>query len=373
MKSFAKYFVFLILPVTVVVLWLAGVFHHRLSAKEVERPSKVVEGLSVEEVKVMDKTYVDYAGTVVPSDRAEISTRNMGYVSHIAVKEGDYVRKGDLLIRIDQRDTKAQVSAVREQVRQAEQRYASALANYNAIKKTYERYKNLLKEQAITQHEFDMVEAQYRSAKAQLEMAKSGIEMAKQHLKAVSTNLSYTEIRAPFSGYVVSKLADEGDIARPGYPLLIMEKPPYQVEFNLPERLLGKVKKGEKVRVYIPSLKKTAYAVIREIEPSVNPMSRTFKVKALINDKDVKGGLFARVFVEEKTKKTLLVPQSAIYKRWDFTGVWVVKEDGTLSLRFVRLGRKIGDQVEVLSGLKEGDRIVVRGLEKACEGCKVGG
>ncbi|EDP75694.1 efflux RND transporter periplasmic adaptor subunit [Hydrogenivirga sp. 128-5-R1-1] len=373
MRGFAKYFFFLFLPVLFIVLWLAGVFHPRLSAKEVEAESKVVEGIRAEEVRVMDRSFVSFAGTVVPSDRAEISTRTMGYVGYVGVKEGDHVRKGQLLLRIDPRDTKAQVEAARQRVVQAEKNYNAALAQYEATRKTYERFKKLLESKAVTPHEFDMVEAKYRAAKAQLEAARSGIELARQNLKAVSSNLSYTEVRAPFEGYVVSKLVDVGDIAKPGYPLLVLEKPPYKVEVSLPERFYGKVKEGDVLRVYIESLKRKTTAKVVELEPSVNPANRTFKVKAVLSDRSIKSGFFARVYVEEPIRKSILVPVKAVYKRWDFTGVWVVKPDNTLELRFVRLGKVVGDMVEVLSGLNEGERVVVEGLEKACDGCRVGG
>ena len=373
MRGLIKYTVFLILPVALVVLWLAGVFHPRLSAKEVERPTNTVTGLKIEKVQVIDRSKVSFSGTVVASDRAEISTRTMGYVSYVGVKEGDYVKKGKLLLRIDPRDTKAQVEAAKQRLAQAEQGYQAALANFEAVKKTYERFKKLLEAKAVTQHEFDMVEAKYKAAKAQLESAKSAVKMAKEHLKAVSTNLSYTEIRAPFSGYVVSKMVDKGDIARPGYPLLILERPPYKVEVSLPERFYSKIKKGDKLEVLITSLGKRTTAQVVEKEPSVNPMTRTFRVKALIKDKNVRSGFYAKVFIEEETPKTVLVPESAVYRRWDFTGVWVVKEDGTLELRFVRLGKRLGDKVEILSGLEGNERIVVEGVERACDGCTVGG
>ncbi len=373
MRTLGKYFLFLFLPVTFIILWLAGVFHPRISAKEVEVKRGVVEGIKTAPVEILNKSFVSFAGTIVPSDRAELSTRIMGYISDVYVKEGDYVRKGQTLVRIDPRDTKAQIEAARQQVVQAKKQYEIALANYEAVRKTYERFKSLLEAKAVTQHEFDMVEAKFKSAQAQLEASKSAIEIAKQNLKAVSSNLSYAEIRAPFSGFVVSKLADKGDIAKPGHPILVIEKSPYKVEVSLPEKFLPKIKKGHRLKVYIESIDTWTEAEVIEVEPSVDPSSRTFKVKALLKDKNVRGGLFARVYVEEELKKTVVVPQKAIYKRWDFTGVWVVRPDGTLELRFVRLGKRMGDKVEVLSGLEGNEKVVIEGLERACDGCKVGG
>ncbi len=373
MRGLMKYFFFLFIPVVLIILWLSGVFHPRISAKEITREVKVVEGIKVGRVKVMNRSLLSFAGTIVPTDRAEISTRSMGYVSYVGVKEGQYVKKGELLLRIDPRDTKAQIEVARQRVVQAQKQYKASLAQYEVAEKTYRRFKALLKAGAVTPHEFDQVEAQYRSAKAQLEAARSGVEMARQNLKAVQANLSYTEVRAPFSGYVVSKNVDVGDIARPGYPLIVMEKTPYRVEVSLPERLYRRVKVGDTLLVYVESLKKKTYAKVVEVQPSVDPSSRTFRVKALLRDRDIRSGFYVKVFVEEPVHRTILVPERAVYKRWDFTGVWVVKPDNTLELRLVRLGRRIDGYVEILSGLEGDERIVVDGLERACEGCRVGG
>lgn len=373
MKVVLRYFLLLVLPITLTVLWLAGVFHPKISAREVETERKVVKGLEVGEVQVMDRVRLSFAGALVPSARAEISTKVMGFVSQLRVKEGDFVRKGELLLRVDQRETQAQVESARQGVVQAQKNYASALANFEAARETYERYRKLLEQKAVTQHEFDLIEARFRAAKAQLESAEAAIESAKQNLKATSSVLSYTEIRAPFEGYVVVKEVDVGDIARPGFPLLVIERPPYRAEVSLPERFIGKVRLGDKLEVYVPSLKRSFSGKVVEVEPSVEPSSRTFRVKVGLEGEGLKGGMFVEVFLEEPTGRTILVPESGVYRRWDFTGVWVVRPDNTLELRMVRLGRRIGEMVEVLSGLSEGERIVIRGLERACEGCKVGG
>ncbi len=373
MRSFLKYFFFLILPVAVVILWLAGFFHPKLSAREVQTETKIIKNLKVGRVLTINKVSLSFVGTVVASEKAEISTRTMGYVSYISVKEGDYVRKGELLLKIDPRDTKAQVESARQKLLQAKESYKVALTNYKTVEKTYKRYLKLLQEKAVTQHEFDMVEAKYRIAKSQLEMAKSAVKVAEENLKAVSTNLSYAEVRAPFSGYVVSKKVDVGDMARPGSPLIVMEKPPFKVEVNLPARMLRRMRLGDEFYVLIETLGRKFRARVVEIEPAVDPTSRTFRVKAILEGKGLRSGYYAKVFVEESAERTLLIPKRAVYKRWDFTGVWVVKPDNTLELRFVRLGKSFGDLVEVLSGLSEGERIVVDGLERACDGCRVGG
>ncbi|AAC06871.1 CzcB/NccB family metal efflux transporter periplasmic adaptor subunit [Aquifex aeolicus] len=374
MKTLIKYMVFLVIPIVLIIMWLAGVFHPKIHAEEVKRETKTVSGLVVEPVKVVKEVPVEYPGTIVAGDRAEISTRVMGYVVDVKVKEGDFVKKGQTLFVIDPRDVKAQINIMKQRIAQAQKNYEAAKAHYEAVKKTYERFKKLLKEGAITQHEFDQVEAQYLAAKAKLQAAKAEIRVAREAYNSAKAQLSYAEVKAPFDGYVIQKMVDRGDIANPGMPLAVLETRPYKVEVSFPEKYFGEINIGDTLEVYVEKLGRVFPAKVVEVEPAVDPVSRTFKVKALIDDNNVKSGLFVKVFKLEKIEEpTVLIPEKAIYKRWDFTGVWVVKPDGTLQLRLIRLGRKLGNYYEVLAGLSPGERIVVEGIERACEGCRVGG
>ncbi len=374
MRSLIKYVVFLILPITLVVLWLAGVFHDRIEAQEIEKERKTVGDLKIDRVKVSTTLYLSFTGNVEASERAEISTRLMGQVVSVAIKEGQRVKRGQTLLKIDVRDVKSQVKMAHSRLKQAQENYKSALANYEAVKKTYERFKKLLKDDAITQHEFDQIEAKYKAAKAQLQAAKEGVELAREAIRAASTNVDYGEIKAPFDGVVVRKLVDKGDIAKPGYPLIVLEREPFKVSVNLPQTYLGSIKVGDKLRVRIETIGKELTGTVTEISPAVNPMSRTFRIKLLIGGQEgLHSGLYAKVLIPKRGGTTVLVPKGAIYQRWDFTGVWTVDENNTLKLRLVRLGNEHGEYVEVLSGLSPQDRVVVEGIEKACNGCKVGG
>jgi len=369
MKGYLKYIGFLVV-IALVVLWLAGVFRHKEKTEEIKTQAKVVEGIKVGRATLSDEVYNEYVGNVVAEDTAEISTRLAGMVKEVRVKEGDYVKRGQLLVVIDSSDISAQVGALEEQAQQAEEAYKSALAHYEAVRKTYERYEALLKENAITPQEFDQIKAQFESAKAQVEQAKAGIRAAQMQKQAVSSNLDYANLRAPFDGYVAQKRVDVGDLASPGMPLLVLEKPPYKLEVHLPERYINRIKKGERNPVMVGD--RTIEGVVSEVAPSIDPITRTFRVKLELADKDIRSGMYAKLLLPEKSE-VVLVPESAIFRRFDFTGVWVVKPDKTMELRLVKLGEKRGDMVEVLSGLKGDEEIVIEGIEKACDGCRVGG
>lgn len=370
MKSWIKYGIFLLIILAIVV-WLGGFLTHKEKAGEVKKEKSIVEGLLEGKVEKVYQVESSYSGQVIADKRIEIATRIMGKVKGVYVEEGQRVKQGQLLLLIDGEDIKAQALAVEGQIVQAEQALKSAIANYEAVKKTFDRYSTLLKEGAITQQEFDQVKAQYESAKAQVEQARAAIKAAQSQKDAIVSNLKYTNIKSPVNGYVVQKNVDLGDLALPGHPLVVIETPPYLFEVFLPERYIQKVKLGQEFKVLLQG--RTLTGRVKELSPSIDPSTRTFRVKVALQDMEgLKSGMYGSLLLPEDVE-VFLVPQSAIVKRFDFTGVWVVKPDRTLELRFVKLGKVRGDKVEVLSGLKEGERIVIKGIEKACEGCKIGG
>ncbi len=372
MRTLVKYLVFLILPITLVIVWLSGAFHPKISAKETVPETKTITGLEIGRVEVLDRTYISLTGTIVAEERVELSTRRTGYVVYIGAKEGDRVKENQVLLRIDPVDVKARVEEAENRVRQAEEAYEAASARYRVAEKTYLRFKKLLKEGAVTRQEFDEVEARFLEAKANLESARIRVEIARKRLSSAKSEVKYAEIRAPFDGYVVERRVDRGDLAVPGEALMVVERSSYRVRVDVPEEFTGRIRLGDHIKVKVDVLGKVFSAEVIEIEPYVDPETRTFRVEARIKGKGVRSGMFARVFIP-KEERIVVVPESALYRRWDFVGVWVVEEDGTLRLRFVRTGRRFEGWVEILSGLKGDERIVVRGVERACEGCRVGG
>ncbi len=372
MKVVVRYVVFLLLPVTLVILWLSGSFHPKIAAEEIVQETRTVKGLELGKVEVVEVTHSVFSGRIVAEERVEVSTRMSGYVVKVYVDEGTRVRKGQVLLRIDPSGIRSRIEEAERKVLQAERAYRASLARFRVAKRTYERFEKLLIEGAVTDQEFDEVRARFEEAKENLETARLQVEIAKENLKRLRSDLRYVEIKSPIDGYVSERRVDPGDLATPGRILLVVEGRKHRVEVNLPEDYVGKVNLGDRLKVRIEALGKTVSATVVEIDPHVDPSTRTFRVEAEVKTGGIKSGMFAKVFVPEEVR-TLVVPETAIYRRWDFTGVWVVGEDGTLDLRFVRTGRRFDGKVEVLTGLREGERIVVQGVERACEGCRVGG
>lgn len=372
MKTSIKYGAF-VLIILAMIIWLGGFLSKREKPAEIPKQAPVLQGIETGFVEKAEEVSMPYTGHVVADKSVEVSTKIMGRIRGVFVNEGQTVEAGQPLLDIDEEEIQAQVSTAEHQIAQAEEALKSAIANYEAIKKTYDRYSALLKEGAITQQEFDQIKAQHEAAKSQVEQARAGVRAAQSQKQAIVSNLKYVGVTSPVSGVVVQKKADAGDLAVPGNPLIVIEVPPYHFEVFLPESLINKVKLGEKYEVHFPTPGINLTAKVVEVSPALDPATKTFRVKLKLQEyKGLKSGMYGNLLVTEKTE-ALLVPESSIVRRFDFTGVWVVNSDNTLELRFVRLGEKRGDKVEVLSGLKEGERIVIRGVEKACEGCKVGG
>ncbi|NPB05226.1 MAG: efflux RND transporter periplasmic adaptor subunit [Aquificae bacterium] len=343
----------------VTVAWLGGAFHPKVSLAEVHEEPKEVEGLKLMKVEPVDLTVkANFAGTVVAQDSARLSTRVAGFVEKILVKEGDAVKMGQLLMVIDPKDLQAQRESLRHQIE-------AQRAQLWAAKRTYERLLALKEVGGVTEQQLDMARAQY-------EALANAVRALEEALKAVENNLKYAEIKAPFDGVVSMKPVNEGDFVGPGSLLLIVDKPPYEVVVYLPERLFGKVKVGQAVEVDVDG--KLVTGTVKTVAPQVDPMSRSFMVKVSLPEgcKKVVSGKSVYVAVPEtKKEKVILIPKSAIFKWGDFTGVFVVDENGIIRLRFVRVGATYGDKVEILAGLKPGEVIVVEGVERACDGCKV--
>ncbi|MFN3504897.1 MAG: efflux RND transporter periplasmic adaptor subunit [Caldimicrobium sp.] len=368
MKVYWKYALFLLL-LLIILLWLMGFFKTKIKSGEVISQPKKVSGLKVEKVEVRDISEIGYVGRVEAEEEAQISTNLSGIVASIRVKEGDCFKKGDLLLTIEGENIYAQKEALNYQIRGAEAELRSSQAHLEALQRTFERYAKLLKERAVTPQEFDEVKAQYESAKASVERAKAQINSLEEQRRAVAAHLKYLNLKAPFSGCVKEKRVNLGDLAYPGNTLLVIEKAPYRVKVDLPEKYFNSLPLGAELKVWIDGLAQIITSKVIEKSSGINPQTQTFTVKlSLPALSQLKSGIIAKVLIPEK-RKTILIPENALLRRFDFTGVFVLKPDKTLELHYIKVGEKREGKVEVLSGLYGNEMVVVEGLEKACNGC----
>lgn len=285
-------------------------------------------------------------GTVTARTASTISSKLLGTVRAVHVREGDLVKKGDLLVTLDRRQVEAQLQ--------------KAQANAEVAAKEYRRYQQLLSAQSVTQQEFDRAEARHRQAQAAVAVA--------------TVSLKDASVRAPYNGRVVAKMIDPGDLASPGTPFLTIEQEGlFCTDLVLPERHIQAVKIGLEVQVVVPALGSQAVAgEVGRIIPSADARSRSFQVKVgMPEGLDLKSGMFARVFIPLGGTGMLLVPQSALVEQGQLQGLYIVDDTMTARFRLVRIGKTIGDQVEVISGLKAGVKYIEKVPPKLKDGAKV--
>ncbi len=299
--------------------------------------------------------YIETSGTVKARTTSIVASRTMGTITSITVKEGDRVRAGQVLATIDDSDLVQRVRAAEKGVEAARQQ--KALADI-----TYQRYKNLHDEKALTGQELDQVETQKKVADMEYERAQAMHQEARVYQ-------GFTRVTAPVSGVVTEKKADMGSTAVPGNPLFTIEDTSgYRIEANIDEKLAGRVKQGMEVTVSIEALGRELKGVITEVVPSVDPNTRTFLVKIAVSGDALKNGFYGKVSIPVGKKDALLVSRKAIVEKGQLTGVYVVDANSIITYRLIRAGRIYGDKVEILSGLSPNERIIIDGAEKAVDG-----
>ena len=247
----------------------------------------------------------------------------------------------------------------------------------------FKRYEQLLKDNSVSQQEFEEIQSRSRQAKATLtqteamvEAARSRVQQAQAAVQQATLAKKDAQVRAPYDGQVVSKLIDAGDLASPGTPLLNLEQEGlFCADLVLPERHIQTVKVGMQVKVLVPALDNLdVIGEVGRIIPAADAQSRSFEVKVgMPQGLDLKTGMFARVSIPIGGAGQLMVPETAIVHEGQLTGVFVVGDQNMARFRLVRTGKILGDRVEIISGLKEGQRYVSKVPAKLKDGMQVEG
>ncbi len=332
----------------------------RRAAISAEPPARVAATTAIAALENVPRL-VSAPGAVEAAARAEVSTRMMGWVRRVRVREGDVVRAGAPLVSIDDADLQARREQVEAQIEEARAAATNA-------EKTAARFEKLYAEKAVSGQQLDDVRTGRDRAQAGLKAALAG-------RNEVDTNLRYLDVTAPIAGLVVRKLVEPGNMANPGMPLVVLEQTDrMKIVARLGEKDVGAVAAGDSVTVEIPSLPGAdRRAVIDRVIPAADPGTRTFAIEAYVPNADgrLKSGLFARVLVPTGSRQAIVIPLAAVVERGQLRGVFVVAPDGAAALRWVRLGPPAGDGVEVLAGLDGGETVVVRPERPLVEGDRV--
>lgn len=283
----------------------------------------------------------DVVGTVRPKLSATIEAKVSGRIDKMLVVPGQTVKAGEPLAHLDAAEIASRLDQAGAALDQAEQEW--------------KRISTLLGQQASTKSEYDAADARYR-------MAKGAVAEAK-------TMMSYCEVIAPFDGVITRKLADVGDLATPGKPLLQMENPgTLRLEADVPEALIGKVKLGDRLFVRIAAVASEIEGTVAELSPTADPNSRTYLVKLdLPGATGLRSGQFGRVSVPVGEASAIRVPVAAAIQRGQMEMVFVLANNRA-QLRLVKTGSRIGDEIELVSGLDSGEQVVTENASALIDG-----
>lgn len=294
--------------------------------------------------------YFDAVGTLRPRTETTVEAQVSGRVLEVKVRSGDEVKRGQLLVLLDDRRYQAQLG-------QARQGLAAARAALQRARSEYNRVKKYLAGQAATQRDMERAREVLLSAQARMRQAEKQVEEA-------AIALGYTRIKAPEDGQVVRRLVEPGDLALPGKPLLVMQTGRVlRLEALVREGLIHQMRLGQTYDVSIPALGKRVKGRVEEIVPSADPMTRTFLVKvSLPPEEGLYSGMFGRLLVPVGKHKVVLAPRRSIIRVGQLEMVRLKTPKGWRRV-YVTTGRRVGDKVEVLSGLRGGELLALEGSD----------
>jgi RND family efflux transporter MFP subunit len=291
----------------------------------------------------------------------------------VTVQVGDHVREGQTLITLDARDldvslrrAEAGGAEVQSAIPELENATAAAKANLDLAQTTFKRMEELAAKKSISNQEMDEASARLKAAQANYDMVRSRraqvdskIAVMEQEVRAAGIMRDYAKLAAPFSGVVITRSVEPGNLATPGAPLLTIEQDGlYRLEASVDESKLASVRIGQAVEVVIDASDRKLNARVSEIVPSVDAASRTYVVKVdLPAASQMRTGMFGRAIFPLGAQTVVAIPLAALTERGQLQSVFVV-EEGVAHTRLVTTGRRTSAAAEVLSGLSPGERVV---------------
>ncbi len=326
------------------VMLLAACSHEEPSA-QAHSASQTVQAkvLTVQPVRAEQSFPV--TGQVEAVESVQLASRMMGYIRELHVVQGQAVKKDQVLFVIDPLDTQGAIDLAKQNLLQAEAALRDAQADY-------ERFKNLYKDEAVNKQQLEKMRLNYEVSLSRVAQAKAGLNVARGQL-------DYTRVSAPMDGIITAKLANEGDMAKPGYPVLMMEDPSrMRVKVAVPEAIFQDLKPGDTAQIEVDG--QSVQGTVAHITPTADPQARTYPVTLDVRAPGLRSGAFAKVFFPQGEQQVLRIPQAAVLDRAGVRGVFVLDSENLAHYRMLRTGQVHADgSIEVLAGLVAGERIAV--------------
>jgi RND family efflux transporter MFP subunit len=332
----------------VLMMWLAGKFSPKVLAT-VQSPGSSERGISGRAVAVRQiriPRIESSVGTIRAVHETTIGSKLLARVVEAQLKAGQKMHEGDVLVRLDDADLQAKLKQALAAVTSAEATHAQALRDEK-------RNSDLLKSNAVSRQECEKTATAVRSSAAEL-------HRAEEFVNEVRATLEWATVRAPMDGIVIDKKIDVGDLVRPGQVLVTLFDPKrMQLVASVRESLAHRLEVGQTIGVEIEGIDKQGAGTISEIVPEAQAASRAFQVKVTGPcPPGIYTGMFGRILIPLDEEPVLVVPRQAVRNVGQLELVDAV-EQGRSTRRTVRTGRVFADDVEVLSGLKEGEQVLI--------------
>ncbi len=297
-----------------------------------------------------------FEGSIEAVNKSTVSAQTSGRIKSINFDVDDYVKAGETIVTFYDAEHKSRVV-------QAQSALASATAQRISVEQTFKRTQKLYKKGTVSLASFDSAKSNYDSAKAREESAKAALKQAQEQL-------GYTVVKAPYSGFVVERHVQLGEIANPGKPLMTgfsLEK--LRVKAEIPQQYALAIRKTNKAIIYAPN-DQTITSSSLTVFPFADPKSNTVTVRIGLPDgtRSVFPGMLVKTAFKVGERSSLSIPQQAVVRRGELTGAYIIDASGNLRLQQIVTGRLDDNgMVEVFSGLKEGDTIALNPLNAAIE------
>jgi len=300
-------------------------------------------------------------GTLHARETAVVSAQLMGRLQQVLVREGDAVKAGQTLAVLDDSVLRASVDQAQAGVKAARDQETAAETDSKLAASTLARYKQLESQKSVSPQEMDEVSGRAQAAAARLEAMHAQAAAAQAQESSARTMLGYTRLVAPFSGVVTARMADPGTMAAPGVPLLQVDQAgTLQLQTAVDESMIAIVRNGMKVPIRMDAAAGTTFSgTVAEIVPSADPSSHSFLVKInLPSSTQLRAGMYGTAEFPNGEKQAILIPHSAVVNRGSLPCAYVLDAQGIAQLRYLTLGDAHGDQIEVLSGISAGEKLV---------------
>ncbi|HUB31609.1 MAG TPA: efflux RND transporter periplasmic adaptor subunit [Bryobacteraceae bacterium] len=388
--------IFLGVTVLIVIGFLAGyrplVKRQELITAEAHDQERAVQRVEVVEVRrSADRDTIELPGSIEAITEAPILARADGYLARRMVDIGDRVRDGQALAEIQAPEVDEQVRQARAALQQAQAAVDQAVANHergqadeDLAKVTAARWSALLTKGAVSKQENDRYQSEYRSLAAAtkalekaLAVARSNVAAADANLARLNTMQSYLEVKAPFDGVITLRNVDVGALVNAGSTMLfrIAQIGTLRTYVNVPQANSSEVRQGQPARVSVSNLPGRQFSgTVARTASALDPASRTLLVEVHVPNPEgaLLPGMYARVeLTGSRADAPLRIPSDALIVRGEGTQVAVIRDGRTVHLQKIEVGRDYGDQIEVMSGLTEGQTIIANPGDVVREGLQV--